>query len=517
MGKRLLTLKGPVELQTRFLYPFFFQRNKVKDACRSLEAATIINRNGKPQKIWEHANPHDFYKEELLKNVVGFLFQNKGDLRCNYFKLSAVVANRWLNNLEVEVTAQKSFKAGLVSPALIELFLSNYGVGVLSVAIAPDVQSLSFDEAMLFNYKLSQLRTQTAGKLRLPHPSDNKQRWDALSPAQKAGVPERPELNALLSERLGRPGCTLFLGELIEELLCPLKLLGLRPMQDQLSVYTVARFDDLVDFEKPEAIEDLAAFLSALVQIEEPTHAGSPRGTVGATNVLLNRRHWAGVGLLGCAHLVADQPPPEHPFNSARMPRIFLKYFIPYLVAVIQRTVLHGTIYQAGERVLSREASSLDSITDLREYLLEFAVEGYFTEVSYREAIHRFYRLAQEGLDVRIALDDARRAVSDIDATQNKRRQIDLAANTATSASTSKELQESMTENMRVVAKVQTRIEVIEVFLVSVYLAHLWHMFAGEHEYLKHWLPQGVLISAITGLLLGYAIIFKPWQRDKHK
>lgn len=76
---------------------------------------------------------------------------------------------------------------------------------------------------------------------------------------------------------------------------------NLRP--DALSVYTVARLDAAVDFERPEVRPTYAPLLAALVQVKEATHAGAPADTIGITHAVLNRRHWAGVSLLGAEHL----------------------------------------------------------------------------------------------------------------------------------------------------------------------------------------------------------------------
>ena len=109
----------------------------------------------------------------------------------------------------------------------------------------------------------------------------------------------------------------------------PLEELGLEPTQPIFSVYTIALFGPEVDFGLPDAGDRLGPFLSALAQVEEKDHAGAPPGIVGVPNAVLNRKHWAAVGQLGAAHLVADQPD-DHPFNAARLPRVRDKYFIQY-------------------------------------------------------------------------------------------------------------------------------------------------------------------------------------------
>jgi hypothetical protein len=218
------------------------------------------------------------------------------------------------------------------------------------------------------------------------------------------------------------------------------------------------------------------------------------------------------VGLLGAVHLVADQDPPEHPFNAARVPRIFLKYFIPYLAAILQRHTLHRVVHEASALVRTAPQHLATGLAALRTHLLAFALGGYFTQVSTREVLHRYYRLCQEGLDVPYALTAARQALADLDAQFTTTRQVDLAENM-------QQLQTSMTRHLHTVAHVQVMVEWIEIFLVSVYAAHLWHMI--EPHIYWDWLhttgwgmPYGtwgvLLIALVAGLLT--ALVLRPWR-----
>jgi hypothetical protein len=176
------------------------------------------------------------------------------------------------------------------------------------------------------------------------------------------------------------------------------------------------------------------------------------------------------------------------------MPRIFLKYFMPYLSALLQRHAMHHIVNEACDIV--RTLPTLPQIEAakrtklLRGHLLEFAVDGHFTHVSTREALHRYYRLCQEGLDVQHALDNARRAISDLDAQHTTAHHIQVAEDTAATVKVTTELQKDMQKHLRTVANVQRMTGRIEIFLVSVYAAHLWHMFADHgHRHLP-WLES---------------------------
>jgi hypothetical protein len=524
------------DLHSRFLYPFFFRRHSVHEAATALLGASLPGRDGRRLTVWECPGPHDLYREEVLDHVVEFLFPGTETAGCQYLKLSGAVGNRWFGDLEARLPADMRLPIRLVPAASIELFLSSYGVGLLSIALAAEQHELSVSTAIELNHRLSQLRWSSVGDLHLSHPADDPQRWARLSPEARQNIPPVPAPDAPLEERLGRPGGTFTPGELVEELLRPLTTFALQQVQERLSVYTVVRFGAEVDFEHPEVRATYAPLLSGLAQVEESTHAGAPTDTVGVTHTLLNRRHWAGVGLLGAAHLVADQEPPDHPFNTARVPRVFLRYFIPYLAAVLQCHTLHRIVDDAAELVLAPYQDTAARLAALRRHLLEFAVGGHFTQISSREALHRYYRLCQEGLDVAHAMAAARQALSDLDAQYTTARQVRVAEDMAQNVAATREVQEgmqclqhSMTAHLRTVAQVQVLVEYIEIFLVSVYAAHLWHMIEPqrliEEVSVPKWLhdiltilPHGAWVFVIAMLAGGItALCLRPWRHRRSR
>lgn len=525
----------PKEIQTRFLYPFYFDRGKAAEACDSLSHATIIGRDGKPVGIWECSPPPALYREELLDHVDHFLFQ-QSERSCRYLRMSNAVSSRWFNRLqvvlaepgptkqkglnEIATNAQRGVSTSVVWPVSLaplassEVFLTNYGVGVFSIALIPNPPKLDFQAATLFNYKLAQLRPQVAARLGIPHPSEHTKVWEQMPALQKEKIAPAPALDAPVSQRLGRPGGTFLLGELVNEaVLNPLRDLRILSLQKQFSVYTVVRFGDEVDFEEVQVVRALSAFLSGIAQVEEPSHAGSPTGVIGATNAILNRHHSAAVGLLGMAHIVSDQPSRELSFNEQRVPRVLLKYFVPYLAALLQRVSLHRSIGEASNLVLSHSTDMAGELRKLRQHMLEFAVEGYFPEISHREVIDRYYRMVQEGLGVRRAYQDVSRAIADIDAQFAADHQARLAEGIADNAEATRSLQEQMNKHLHVMASVQANVGWLDVFVASVYLAELWEIFASHVEALHHWVPHGVVAGAILGLLVSLAF-FKPWKHS---
>ena len=507
------------ELQTRFLYPFTLERKKRRetqgkadetiaaDAHRALTAMSLTTREGEPMPVWaKDALPHPLYMEELLGHIVKFLFDEADKERPSYkyLRLHGPTANRWFNSLEVQLTERKKFHLGLATNALIEIFLTDYGAGVLSIALCPDVSSLTLEDAKLFNYKLSQLRKGTSATLHRPHPTEASNLSEERAEELRQRVP-MPDASEPLLKRLGKPGASFTLKELVDELLLnPLAALNITPCQNQLSVYTVARFDSTVDFEKQDVRDVLASFLSGMAQVEEPDHAGSPAGTVGVRERVLNRCHWAGMGLLGAAHLISDQAPPNHSFNAQRMSRLILKYFMPHAVALLQRTTLNFISSDATKLVRGAQKDATKKLAELRQDLLRFAVEGYFTEVSTREVIQLYYRMTQKSLGVRNILDHVRRAVADIEARERSERSAERADETK--------------QTLEKMARIQEKVERIEVFIIFVYASELAHLVLEEFEKEHHiWHPM--LIAIIFGLVFTTLLMFilKLWDEKKEK
>jgi len=507
----------PKQIETRFLYPFFFERDKASEASNALSQVTIAARNGQLIDVWECCEPPAFYKEELLDHVQAFLFENT-TRGCRYLRVSNPVSSRWFNKLQATLIARKPPKPlhegtlegidqrGAIWPislaplAGIEVFFTNYGVGLLSIGLTPDKVELDFENTTLFNYKLAQFRPKIAALLGIQHPSENEEAWQHMSAEQRQRIAPAPPDNATVSSRLGVPGGSFLLGELVTDvLLKPLSRLALVPIQEQFSVYTVVRFGDEVDFDCAETTHALAAFLSAVTQIEEPSHAGSRTGVVDVTNEILNRRHWAAVGLLGMTHIVSDQPIEGLSFNSQRVPRVMMKYFIPYLTALLQRMTLQRCISEASDLVLNQSRSMTDGLAKLRQHMLEFAVEGYFPEVSHREVIDRYYRMVQLGLGVRRAYEDVSRSITDIDARFAADHQAKLAEAMAENVAATRTLQDET-------IKMQHNVGLLERFIISVYAATLWEMLASHVDRLHYWIPHGVIGFAIAGFVGAWAL-----------
>ncbi len=84
----------PIAQHTRFLYPFFMERNKVTEAVAALQTLTHSGRN-KTHPIWEAIDkPFGFYRQEMLERVTQFLFSGQPG-SCRYLKVNINTANIW--------------------------------------------------------------------------------------------------------------------------------------------------------------------------------------------------------------------------------------------------------------------------------------------------------------------------------------------------------------------------------------------------------------------------------------
>jgi hypothetical protein len=513
------------ELHTRFLYSFFFDGRNLPTVSAKLQRTNAegfisasaahnsavqqtLNADGaKPASIWRCAPPHAFYEDEVLKHVNDFLFAADSK-NCEYLKVAPEVLNLVFQHhrLNFHLSRQLMMPVKLIPKIGIELFLTAHGVGVLSIGLMPAQENLTFDEAIDFNYRLARFDPMPPAALRIPHPRDDAARFERIPETERAQIALPPALDAPLSERLGRAGGAFTLPEVIASLLAPLDEFDLERTQNGLSVCTVARLDADVDFNKAASRAEFARLISALAQIEESNHAGT--NSVSIANEILNRKHWAAAGLLGAAHLVADQAASEalidadevaaHPFNVQRVPRVRDKYFIPYLMALMQRLFLDRTIRRAtlliGEtfsekqraenekerradshpqnrekaHIPKNESEKQAELGRLRNAILQFAIAGHFVQVSSRESLHRFYRIAQQGLDVPEAWAEVRFAVSDLDRKFAVEREMRVS--------------QTMAENLTAINHVQKVIHLIEYVVVGTYAAEFWHLLVGERE-----------------------------------
>jgi hypothetical protein len=495
-------------LQTRFLCPFNFDRDRLEtaaDVCCNDRFARADDAN-----VWLRAKPHHLYTDEFLDHLVIHLFgssisKKKASIAarlrdCEYLQ-AGILTQKWFKDATVEFTKGKPIAIQLASGMGIELFLSSHGVGVLSVALTVDAPALTGDEAREFNYRLSQFRRSPLPLIRKAHASDDPERWSRIPDGDKAKVPPRPADEAPIEDRLSQAGGRFSMQELMARLLRPLmEDFHLDPIEPrELSVYTVARLSEC-DFSDADVREQLGPMLAGLAQIEEKGHVGNGPSELGVPDAVLNRRHWAAVGILGAAHLIADQTTASGdpaPFNDMRAQIVRDKYFISYLVAMLQRLTVNRAVREAGEIFALKPDQRPEATGRLRQNLLRFGVGGQFNQISSRQAHHRYYQLCRSGLDVLPAWTDLRGIIGELDSDQIAHQQT---ASQQRLESVAAQLNRSVFE----IETIQSVVHLIEYLLAAAYSAHLWYMLVEKHE-LHRWLVTGTTLAAA---LIGVGFVY---------
>lgn len=531
MSAEIMATGAPADLKlikaihTRFLYPFYFgiesneERNSkarrpsiksteaLRKGCAALELAEW-SRDNKVRSLWAPFNASQLYTDELLEPAEGFLFDPSDERNCRCLRLNRVATEQWFANSKIELGPKLRIAATIITEPLIEVILSPQGVGLVSIALTPTVESLTPQQALDFNYRLAQYRRRDCAVICKSHRMDNLDYWNSLSDTERNGIPGPPDGSEPIEKRLGAPGGKFHLLELVEFLLRPLAELGWAGVQKELSVYTVVRLAGVHDFALEETRREFSTLLSSLVQVEESGHVGAVPGVVSMPNSVLNRGHWAAVGLLGAAHLVRDQfvGTDRVEFDEQKVAILRDKYFIQYLLAFLQRLTLNRVIRDVTNIRDFAAAESDADVGEIHAHLLEFAVRGDFAQVSVRQVLHQYYQLARTGLDVPAAWSEVRQAVTDLDAGK---------------------LAKNVDRNIDKVHRVQSFLHIIEYLIVSVYCAHLWHMFSeGNHAIpIPAWMSRfierlsggpddahawfvsiGIVIAALFGLVVAFLI-----------
>ena len=487
--------EGPAveEFATRFLYPFLYSTGQAREVAERLldfEAPQGARR------VWKRAEPHDFYLQELLGNVSRFLFFEELSGGCQFLEVPRELLQSWFKSSGIPMSTGKGealFSAVICDT--IEVLLSPYGAGVLSIALRPlpekGAGALSLGQVKDFNYRGAQLRDKIMPRFTIPYPETR----------YAEGMASAPAADAPIRKRLGATGGVFTLGELREFLLE--KIPSCDKVQDQFSIYSVVRFGRDVSFDSTEAIHELAAVLAGLSQIEERLHAGAPKGEIEVPNRILNVKHWAAVSFLGATHLIADQ---GVPYDGQRFQSVRDKYFVPYLTALLQRLATHRIRRDAQEMVVTGDSAvHARSLTDLRFEMLRFAACSNFTEVSSREAINRYYDISREGLRVAVSLVVAKEAIVDLDAANAAMRGQEMNENLGRNVETVRRMSVELEKSSKIVAAVQSKVEWLEVFFVSFYAAELAHL-VGDSAWSLLWALAGGLLALV---------FLRPWRHPK--
>jgi hypothetical protein len=481
-----------LRFEGRLLYPFTLAKGALQSACEALTRAPVLARESAEPSRWARREPRKLYTQEIHPHVVDFLFPG-GHEGFAYLEMAPEASERWLRGVQVvlgrEEAERPEIKAGRSG---IELFLSDFGVGVLSIGIAI-TSKISPELIASVLSRMAQLHSQAAVALHVPHPSEAPNAKIDLSRVKPAPAEDAP-----LASRVGARGGTFRLEELVRALLASLDepRFEFTALQTELASYAVLVFDPACDFSDEATRERLAPVLSGLAQLEGATHAGASLETLVVDNAVLNRKHWAGASMLASVHLLADQPPPpgraEHPFNTERVPRALFKYFAVFLVAMMQRLILQRVLEEAGAMVRD-EGKARTDLRRLRTRLLEFAIRGHFTQVSRRGTVQRFYRVSQDAMDVPETFASSRSAIADLDARTMAEAEADLVKMQAEALGaqvrlleTNAKLASESATSQRTLVRMQYDLELLEVFIVGFYSVHLAHILFFEGAETHH-------------------------------
>jgi hypothetical protein len=504
-----------IEFQTRFLFPFFFDRGRSAEAVEIL----ISDRPSSAEKpLWSRGEPHALYTDEFLDHVVRYLFpdpnrpQDAGPVECEYLRADDATLEKWFHHAEVQLPSGRTLKIGKRPSA--EIFVTSQGVGLLFMTIGVEQTGLTGEDVAEFNYRLSQFRRKPITGFIKPHPADHPEKYNAMPADAKEKIKPKPADDAPIHEQLASPYGHFTLRDLVHRLARePLNRLNFRPVEPrELSVYTVVRLPE-TDMADTEVRSKLGPLLSALAQIEERGNAGTDPSDLSVPAMVVNRRHWAAVGVLGASHLVADQTDvkgDQAEFNNQRVRIVRDKYFISFLVTMLQRMTLNRAVEEAAGIFASAPELRGERNARLRQDLLRFGVGGQFNQISSRHAHHRYYQLCREGLDVLPAWEDIRGVLAELDADRVAQEQAGQQKRLGEMAG---EVAKSVTE----IERLQSVVHTIEYLLGIVYGAHFFHMLLSENESVQnllgihkeahhHYVTGTTLFGAIIGFLFVFIV-----------
>ena len=487
-------LPRAISAQTRLLLPFLFDRRAADRAAVALESAPA----GVARGLWTREPPRKLYRYrlEMTGQLDRFLFSHgeKGTVEGAYLHASGERIKRWLGVLDVDLGSRLA-RVGLAPTPGVELFLTAHGAGVLSLTfdLGADAELASILE---LNRRLSILTRpgERAPWLSMPRPEGS---------GPPGGAEEPPASSVPLGDRLGRPGARFSLTELLAQLLEPLRGMGVAPIQESLSAYSVVALPTDVDVGAPEARTWTGPFLSSLAQVHANFRPAQAPGELGVANLFVGASHWAAASLQGAAHLLGAREVNvlgEDTISEARD-----RYFVPYLTALLQRCAIKKAAEEATEMVLHEDVKRV-TVSRLRTDVLAFALAGAIPEVSVRYSLHRYYRMCQEAVDVGRNLEQVRSALGELEAQLSALQQMEIAEVQRDIAVQAAEQEESS-------RRIHDALVWIEVFIVVAYAAELIKFFVIElphiHDPMTRWIA-GTLAVGTGVVALG---VLRPWDK----
>ncbi len=229
-------------------------------------------------------------------------------LRTTLFDSQSAAAGKYLRvkeQITYELLAGASFMlngraCGIeVCPELgIEMFLSSYGVGLLSIALAPTEGALTtMNDARDFN-ALLHFGAAWRTKERLASLSRGDKDWSDIE--LEATTADLPAIASFLAPGLVWPGAE---RTSISHTVKP------RAVQRSFAVFAVVQLASDVDFADETCRQQLGPELAGLQNSWASNHPGAAATDIPVMHALLSRSHWMAVGHQGAAHLVSQLEP----------------------------------------------------------------------------------------------------------------------------------------------------------------------------------------------------------------
>jgi hypothetical protein len=486
----------------RLVLPFEVAPGRLSELVKALVGEKLLDE----KQVWAEAKPRNAYVDELTQQAEAMLFAGKGERHSGAFlRVDGTVAQRWFQGAVLQPEGHEATRIKLVPELGIELFLSGHGCGAFSISFELAVDTVSALQDTVYRLAQRVRRRSDPSWIRVPHPADDAERLAQVPAEQRAKLEaeERPAREAALHKRLGKRGGQFTLHELADALLGPLGGLGLQLREGSFHAYTVARFAAGTSLAPDSALADA---LLGVAQVEEAAHAGGGREPVQVA--LLNSCHLAGVASQGAAHFVADQSGVA--FNDERQGRVRDKYFVPFLVATLQRAALRrlGTFIHA---TLADEMRSADSVRQLRLDLLELAAGGMASEVSTRGAVESYSARCRAALAVTETFEQTERAIAGIEQVLTSQKLEDLLGKQEKIAARSE-------KSLEAAHSLHAAVAWLEIFIVTAYTAEVLHILWAAYEHGGDHPIQHVLVYVAAMVIAGgiAAWVLKPWSSRGH-
>lgn len=503
--------------------------------------------DGKP--VWEPAEPRSLYQRDIHSFAVAAVFDPEGHAsgKWRYAQLTekgfgTVFKAPRVRRLVLGPNEQPCVLQPVKDPG-VELFLSEFGFGVLSMPFAPmpdngdsnweDLRPIltGRDTTAEAGLKTS-LGDRLAELLSAVHALSrmgNKATAPRFTPANLPyeGQPTPPADSPLI-QRMAEVQGRFRMDELFDWLLpfdwSPLGVTRVssagagRVYRGQLCCYSTVRLPRPPDGDSYDS-DRLHALTWALSQAEPPS---SPMPGERLAHEL-RPVHFARASTLGAAHVLVSQADPPTNYDHERPERAKLQYFLPFLLALHQRW--HGLMTSGDCAELMRalvalppdisatDESSFRQTTALNGRMIEFAQAAAFESVSTYPNVEKWYELSRLGVGADRQLAAASTSLDRLARTLATLRTSQDILATKAAAEESRKVQEKIERAASTTAAIQGKVEWVEVILLVTYYVKLIDIVSKQAHVSAKAGTLAVGIGAAWGTTFALWLI-SPWKTD---